>query len=343
MYAACGVPVFPCRPGTKKPALVGWQAKATVNLPTIADWWRRWPNAPIGAPMGAATNLLTVDVDRAEGEAALTELQGHFGPIPDDTPSQITGSGDGRQILFCWAHGIRNSQGRVGTRIDIRGEGGYTILPPSPHPSGGAYRWIPGRAPWDVAPAKAPDWLLELATKPEAAKPPATVTQLRAVTEGVRNKTLFRLCLRQAVSCDTQAELLDRALATNGDFLPPLSAAEVRLTVASAWSYETTGRNWVGRGAHVYTTKDDLDVFRACPNGVNAMALDLVLRLEHGAREEPFAVVPTAIAAANLLPGLGWRRILAARETCVALGRLKLVRKGRGRGNPNLYRLAAGR
>ena len=63
-YADLGCPIFLCRPGTKKPALVGWQAKATINRRTVADWWQRWPDAPIGAPMGAASELLGFDRSR---------------------------------------------------------------------------------------------------------------------------------------------------------------------------------------------------------------------------------------------------------------------------------------
>ena len=182
----------------------------------------------------------SASIDRAEGEAAFVELQGRFGPIPDDTPSQITGSGDGRQALFRWARGICNSAGRLGARIDVRGEDGYIILPPSPHPSGRTYQWVPGCAPSDVAPAVAPDWLLDLACQPDPAKVLATLTKLRgAVREGTRNHTLFSACLRQARACDSEADLLDVALTINADFVPPLAVTEVRLTVASAWSYET--------------------------------------------------------------------------------------------------------
>ena len=45
--------------------------------------------------------------------------------------------------------------------VDIRGQGGFAVLPPSLHESGQHYDWLPGRAPWEIAIEVAPDWLLE--------------------------------------------------------------------------------------------------------------------------------------------------------------------------------------
>jgi len=52
---------------------------------------------------------------------------------------------------------------RAGIRpgIDLRCEGGYVVAPPSIHPSGARYRWLPGQGPQDIALAALPSWFLE--------------------------------------------------------------------------------------------------------------------------------------------------------------------------------------
>jgi hypothetical protein len=51
-----------------------------------------------------------------------------------------------------YAREVRNSQGLLGDGLDVRGEGGYVVAPPSS--TLGAYRWI------DRAPPAGASWLL---------------------------------------------------------------------------------------------------------------------------------------------------------------------------------------
>src|SRR5262249_1864279 len=77
----------------------------------------------------------------------------------------------GRHLWFECTAPITCSAGRVGSGIDVRGDGGYIIAPPSIHPSGAVYTWSDDSA---HHPAIAPDWLVQLTRKP------ATISQ-RAV------------------------------------------------------------------------------------------------------------------------------------------------------------------
>ena len=58
---------------------------------------------------------------------------------------------------------------RMGAGLDTRAAGGLGVLPPSIHPSGNTYRWLPGRDPWSWAVPDAPGWLLELLDPPRPA------------------------------------------------------------------------------------------------------------------------------------------------------------------------------
>src|SRR5262249_52142 len=66
------------------------------------------------------------------------------------------------------------------------------------------------------------------------------------VKQGQRNSKLFSDCLEAARHCDDFDALCDVARTRNREFLPPLEDEEVMRTAASAWKYETEGRNYIG-------------------------------------------------------------------------------------------------
>ena len=159
MYAKRGLPVFPLKARSKQPLTAHGFRSATRNLGCIETWWKRWPDANIGIPTGAASGLLVLDVDpRNGGTESLERSILEHGPLPD-TAGQITGGG-GRHIIF------RHPGGPVpktlAPGIDLKGDGGYIVVAPSVHPSGNHYEWdgIEG-AKALLNPAEPPPWLLE--------------------------------------------------------------------------------------------------------------------------------------------------------------------------------------
>lgn len=74
-----------------------------------------------------------------------------------DTLTAITGGG-GKHLYFSTIRDIPKSEGRVAKDIDVRGRGGYVILPPSNHASGEKYRWSDPSKPT----AELPEWLAKL-------------------------------------------------------------------------------------------------------------------------------------------------------------------------------------
>ena len=159
-----GWPVFPCGID-KKPLVKNGFKVASTGQEQITAWWGQFAAASIGVPTGTAIGCFVLDVDLPDGPASLSALEKQHGPLPD-TAEQRTGSG-GRQLFFKMPPNtsIRNSAGKIGTGLDVRGDGGYVIVPPSGHPSGGRYFWTSQKG---TAPADAPQWLLDLVIKPKA-------------------------------------------------------------------------------------------------------------------------------------------------------------------------------
>src|SRR5215831_2560757 len=196
-YVRKGLPVFPCSPLDKKPLTPHGFKDATTDEAQIRAWWGRWPNAMIAAPTGPASGAWVLDPDvdpvkQLDGIAILNQLVAQHRPLPQ-TLTSITPRG-GKHLFFAWDPNfdIRNSESKVGPGIDVRGNGGYVILPPSRNGTGGAYQWDPN-SPRTFAPA--PPWLILLArAKKVSAYAKAALERecktVAAALPGTRNSTL---------------------------------------------------------------------------------------------------------------------------------------------------------
>jgi hypothetical protein len=161
--AAKGIAVFPLNHGTKKPAK-GSRGfyDATTNPATINRWFGGNFKRNLGARTGLVSGVWVFDADDLD---ALRALEARHGGLPVTLQSQ---SGRGLHFWFKTAIlPVPNSNGRICTGIDTRGEGGYVVVPPSVHPSGARYRWVN-----DAPIAEPPSWLLMLARKPPPPKTP---------------------------------------------------------------------------------------------------------------------------------------------------------------------------
>ena len=158
-YAALPWRVFPCK-RDKSPLTRHGFHDATTDSYQIEAWWTEHPEASIGVACDKS-GFFVLDVDpRHAGDAELAELFDTHGPLPR-TVESATG-GNGQHFFFKLPEGC-TLKGKLGQGLDVKGNG-YVILPPSSHPSGGTYRWV--HAPWDVAIADAPPWLLALVMQP---------------------------------------------------------------------------------------------------------------------------------------------------------------------------------
>jgi RecA-family ATPase len=119
----------------------------------------------MGAVTGpASSNKFVIDLDTYKNDAAAQWWTGlmavHNNGMEPETWEQKTGGG-GRQLVFEAPADWKAPTNRTSIGVDVRGFGGFAMLPPSLHESGQHYEWVEGRAPWEIEIAKAPEWLLE--------------------------------------------------------------------------------------------------------------------------------------------------------------------------------------
>lgn len=229
--AARGKPVLPCSPADKRPLIAGGFKSATFDPALIREWWARWPGALIGVPTGEASGAVVIDVDvkgGAPGLEAWQRLLEEHGAV--NTRTVRTRSG-GLHLYFAWP-GVQVpcSADRLAPGIDVRGDGGYAIVPPSPR-----YEVI-DRAP--IAPL--PDWLLaRLLPPPPAHQPPRPVVRSvpRNRLERWAQAALSRECeaVRRA-GFGTQERTLNTAALRIGGIVASgaLSFAEARAALLAA-------------------------------------------------------------------------------------------------------------
>jgi KaiC/GvpD/RAD55 family RecA-like ATPase len=163
----------------KHPLTVNGLTDATDDMDVVRAWWQKWPAANIGLVTGAVSGIFAVDEDpRHGGDATLREVVASYGALPE-TIESATGGG-GRHLLFKHpGRKVKNdSRGAlIGAGLDVRGDGGYIVAPPSNHASGEHYTWAADHDPGHIRAAEAPAWLLAMVCeKEQGAKPPPAPT-----------------------------------------------------------------------------------------------------------------------------------------------------------------------
>ncbi|WP_051264167.1 bifunctional DNA primase/polymerase [Rhizobium leucaenae] len=268
-YIANNVPVFPCRdadevtdrydPETgefevlkaKTPLVSNGFKGATKHVRNVNILWDRNPTAMVGAPTGEQMGAWVLDVDVHKGEdgniingyETIAALEAKYEPLPHTATAKTAGGGEHR--YFKYIPGVRN-RGKLGFGLDIRGSGGYVIMPGSITAEGNEYVWVDYDGEGIPPVADAPDWLLELVLPP-----PATHTNSNYVYESGANDAYvdraIQLELEETASVPMGAGRNNRlfaAAAALGGFVGAgaLAESEARAMlqdVARGW-----GRDW---------------------------------------------------------------------------------------------------
>jgi len=187
----------------------------------------------IGIVTGKISGLAVVDIDSEEAKSKF--------PTPI-TPTVRTKKG--WHLYFKYpTGGIKNSAGKIMEKVDVRGDGGYVVAPPSAHPDGGTYEWLVGM---ETELAEFPQEFLKSEPQEERQEGKDWKTILRGLPEGQRNDALARVAgkfLAQTPESDWDGLILPTLRLINGQNTPPLSDAEVEATFRSIAIKEKEGRS----------------------------------------------------------------------------------------------------
>ena len=254
-YLGRGWSVVPVAARGKRP-VVRWQSfeEKHASEAEVRGWFERWPAANVAVVTGAISGIVVLDVDvRHGGEESLSKLALKYAGLPQ-TVEAVTGGG-GRHFYFAHPGFEVRNRTDLAHGIDLRGDGGVIIVPPSIHPSGKPYRWVPGHAPNEMALAPLPDWLLVRRFAGASAGHPLSYWRdlvREGVSEGQRNASIASFTghlLWHGVDADITQELM---LAWNRvRCRPPLEDEEVIHTVRSI--ERTHARGNEGAPPHVHS------------------------------------------------------------------------------------------
>lgn len=227
-YLRRGLCVIPIIPRGKRPS-VAWEIyqKRLSTETELASWFGNGTSANVGIVTGHVSGVIVLDVDGPEGAES---LRGREMP---PTPTTKTARGEHR--YFRWPGFPVKNAVRLAPGLDIRGDGGFVVCPPSIHESGAVYQWTIGLE--DVPFADVPAWLLSLLAQPTKTAPSSPQVG-ETIPEGTRNDVLFRLGASLRAKGLGQAAIEAALQEENrARCRPPLDAAEVESIAQSAGRY----------------------------------------------------------------------------------------------------------
>lgn len=237
-----GWAVFPVNGKTKKPHTYHGCKDAKKDPGAIKSWWNRYPDAAIGVATGSMSNLVVIDEDIDEnkglnGYEAVRKWEQEHGDLPE-TVTAITGRGGNHLYFHYEGSDIKNRAGIL-EGVDVRGEGGYVIAPPSPHPNGTEYAWELPPDEYEIAPLNDVVKQFLLYEEAEDDSDGETFQMPEQIESGTRNDTLYRLACSLQAKGLPDAAIIEAVMATNLEkCIEPLEREEIELLCSSAFTYQ---------------------------------------------------------------------------------------------------------
>lgn len=226
--------------------------KRIATIDEVAKWFKDWPEANIGVITGKISNLVVFDLDSPKA-FIYTKEKGGF----PETVKVSTGKGE-----HVWAQYpgfyIKPDVNKQ-LDMDIRGDGGFVVAPPSFHGSGNQYQWFENRSISDLEIAPCSEWMKEYlqknATGKKKHKPAKTKPPNKTISKNTQNSDIAEIVkngCQQGNRNQTAAVLAGSLIKTNKDRStaweifrlwntkndPPLSESELDRIFASISSLE---------------------------------------------------------------------------------------------------------
>jgi len=228
-YIDLGWVILPVVKGKKRPA-VNWK-EYQERKPTQAEY-RKWFNGQsvgVGLVSGKASGVTIIDFDSYKKSAPQVEL---------NTPLKAKTGGGGLHGYFKYQEGVKNTVGG-NVPVDVRGEGGFVVLPPTIHPNGKPYEWLYDKKfPLSYIVRNLPaldESLLENFVKRPNSEP-LNITKFVNIEEGSRNDSLHRLSC-SLLTKYSQEEAWQIINDINRTYKPPLKERELQILFNSAASF----------------------------------------------------------------------------------------------------------
>lgn len=227
-YADMGFSVIPVNQSNKKPYIKWTEYQHRIpEREEIEAWWKQWPNANVAIITGKVSGIFCVDADGDEGVEWISKN------LPPTTVYSQTSRG-WHAIYRVPENAMIRNMVKLTTQVDMRGEGGYFVAPPSIHESGHKYEFKFIEDGWESIPVYQPPTAggtsgniqLDLSGVKSS-------TTNSPVNSGQRNSTLAQLTGKWigAGLDDEEIELL--AKSWNEKNNPPLPFKEVLTTIKS--------------------------------------------------------------------------------------------------------------
>lgn len=208
--------------GRNKKPIIEWKRFQTARAirDEVISWFEKNPHFGLGVVTGQVSGIVVVDIDPRHGGSD-KDFEGII------TIKSQTGGG-GWHYYFRYEKGIENKAG-IREGVDIRGEGGYVVVPPSGHESGKNYEWI--NNPKDAPILPLPDFVKKWISRTSSKTEDKATEIIKGVPEGQRNDSAASMAGKLLVRFppeNWESEAWPLLQAWNQTCIPPLAGDELR-------------------------------------------------------------------------------------------------------------------